>query len=706
MAMESFNPSRLAIAVLSLMTLSAALLGQTPSPTPDAVDRPVKISTSLVQLDVLVTGKDGRPVTGLTADDFMIFQDEKPQKISAVIYVDEKSASRTTLFKASVTKEERKIGTPPSNVRSRQGRIITFVLDDGNCLATVVGTAGMRDAIRRFIDTQMESDDRVAIYRTAGGANLLQAYTSNKEVLRRFANKVNFLPSRGCGSTFEAARDQSTIKFTGKGAKSFESEVDKAARIERETSERRNQVVGTIGVLNFVVDRLSGAPQRKTIFLLSEGVIANIKDDTFDRLRELADKAARSSVVIHTMSSKGVSVPGMISAQDEVLPLQTEDLAVARRDEERSLNEGLAYLAAETGGRFVRNSNRLETEVRRTLDAQAGYYLISYEPDVETFRGKAFHRIEVKIGKPDLAVSSRRGFYGRTDSDNRPVYRTPDSPLFQAISSPFSETGLDVRLTLITENNHESGDYVRALFTVPGEDLALASDRNGKKASFDVVAVITDEKGKVIEEFNRTYPIAVPEQGIATVERNGLDFMTDVPIKKPGVYTFRIAVRNNNSKLIGSAGDVFEIPDDNGSGLSLSRLVTTTVLPNGTPMLPVTRSVNAAFAPVLDQGTVSVRRYVKNSVLAYVYHVRNARMAAGTQKPDLTRAIRLFKDGNEIVAVRETPLTRAQSADFDDFGTLRITDAVEVGEYVLQVIIRDKIANKVSSQWIDFEVTN
>ncbi len=710
--MHAFRSIELIVAAALLLVVTSAGFGQTPTATPDD-DRPVKITTSLIQLDVQVTGNDGKPVKGLTEKDFSVYQDGKLQQISAVTFVDEASDVRTEVLRKPADGDKRPV-PPPSGARSNQGRIITFVLDDGNCLATLAGTAGMRDAVRRFIADQMLPDDKVAIYRTAGGASLLQAYTSNKELLRRLANKISLLPSRACGSTFEALRDTSTIKVTGSGAASFESEADKVARADRESRERRNQVVGTIGVLSFVVDRLKNIPQRKTIFLLSEGVIADVKDDTFDRLRELADKAARSSVVIHTMSNKGVSIPGMILAQDEVLPgiiAGSDNITAAveaRSAEERSLSEGLSYLAGETGGRFIRSSNRLETDVERILTAQAAYYLIAYEPDEGTFKGKAFHRIQVRTTDDSLTVSSRKGFYGRSDVEAQPVYKTPDSPLFQALAAPFSENGLDVRLTLLFGRSDKTGgSFVRALFHVPGEDLALMPDGAGKKTSLDIVAVILDEKGKVVDEFNRTYPIKVPQQGIATVNQNGFDFSTDMAVKKPGIYTFRIAVRNNYSKRLGSAGDIVDIPDMKDRDLRMTGLITTVVQADGLPALPIERPINAAFAPVFSTGVPAVRRYPRGSSLAYAYHINNAKTS--DDAPILTKTLRLFKDGKEIAAFPEAPITalgRTNPAGFGDYGVIRITDAIQPGEYVLQVIVRDKATSKSTSQWVDFEVVN
>jgi VWFA-related protein len=702
------------IILIFLFAVSAA--AQAPSPTPqiEEDDRPVQITTSLIQLDAQVVGKDGKPATGLTANDFSIFQDGRQQQITSVTYVDEKNATRTVVDRRSIPKSERKIGAPPAGVRSRQGRIISFVLDDGNCLATIEGNAGMRDAMRRFIDEQMLPDDRVAVYRTATGASLLQPYTSNKEALRRLVNRITFLPQGNCGSSFEPLRDKSTMKITGEGARSFESDDDRAARTAREGDERRNQVNGTIGVVNFVIDRLQGVSQRKTVFLFSEGIIAKFEDHTFDMLRELADRAARSSVVIHTLSNKGAFNPLMITAQDDVTPGQPgtgSDLVAQameqRGDEARRMAEGLAYLAYETGGRFVRNSNRLERDVEQVLEAQSGYYLIAYEPDSETFRGKAFHRIEIKVNRPDLSVTSRSGFYGREDRDTKVVYKNADSPLFHAIASPFAETGMDVKLTLLYGNKGggKGGDYLRALVHVPGRDLGLTDDVNGgKKTTLDVVGVILDEKGKVVDEFNRTYPMRIPAAGVDLVMQNGLDFSTDTVLPKAGVYSYRIAIRNNNTKLLGSAGEVVDVPDLKKKDLRVTSLVTSAITTDGSPLMPVERPIKASFAPVMTEAAPSVRRYARGTVLSYAFSVYNWRST-----PNLTRELRLFKDGSEIARLPEEKIethVQQQTQRIDDYGVLRITDAIVPGEYILQLIVRDKTANKASSQWIDFEVLN
>src|SRR6185436_19367558 len=128
-----------------------------------------------------------------------------------------------------------------------------------------------------------------------------------------------------------------------------------------------------------------------------------------------------------TMSEKGLTAPGMIEAEDEVLPADTDALREARVTEERELNDGLAYLAYATGGRFVRNKNFLDKQIREILNTETGYYLLGYQPDDETFKGKDFHRIEVRLKRTDLKIASRKGFYGRSETESRPKYKTENS---------------------------------------------------------------------------------------------------------------------------------------------------------------------------------------------------------------------------------------------------------------------------------------
>lgn len=696
--------------------LSVSVFGQTPivAPTPPVQENEdiIRISSSLVQTDFIVLDKDGKQVRDLKESDVVILQDGKPQKIANFSYVSFNSPNNVsdgTTVKQKTGKNAPPV--PPVPARSNQaGRLITFVVDDGNCNASITGMSATRDALTKFVSGEMQPNDRIAIYQTKGGSNLLQQYTSNKEQLLRTIKKIRFLsPVFGCGAgIFDAATSDYTIKATGTGSKVFESETDKQTRKDGEDFNRNNQVVGTIGVLNFVVERLKPVAGRKMVFILSDGFKIPAGSRALEAVRGITDNASRSSVVFYTVDTRGVVIPGFIGAQDNLLPDDTSKVADERSDLLQATRNGLAYLAHSTGGRFIKEDNFFDKQIEEAVNLENGYYLIAYQPENETFKSKDFHKIEVKVVNSNLRVLSRTGFYGIEDKPRKTKQKTADSPLFQALASPLQESGIDVRLTTLYKNDVKQGNFVRALLYLNGRDLSLIDEPGGtKKLSLDVVAVTLDEKNKVIGEFNRAHTIHIPQEAVPIVLQNGLVYTADVPIEKTGAYSLRIVVRDNSSNRLASASDFVEVQDVKKGGFFMSGLIITGNGADGTPAFPTAASVEKAISPVTYVSNSAVRQYRAGDTLFYAYTIYNAKIDSAAKIPNLTAQLRLYRDGNLVIEGKEQPIELNNQTDLtriQNSGSLRVTPGVQAGDYVLQIVVKDAAANKTTSQWIDFEV--
>lgn len=372
--------------------LAISAFGQKTSPTPpppDADEDVVKITTKLVQFDAVVTDKDGNQVKDLNRADFEILQDGKPQKITNFSYID--TASSAQPVPTVPSKNGKNVVLPPTRARRENvGRIVTFIVDDGNCTASLTGMTAAREALSKFVAEQMLPNDLVSIYRTRGGSSLLQQYTSDKTQLMRVTRQIRWYPPPGScggysGDFFEAARIDSTGKTTGQG--SFETEQNRKTREQNEDSIRDNQTVGTIGVIRYVVRGLGKVGGRKVVFLLSDGLPLRTRTDrnrqAFDALRDLTDSANRASVVFNTIDVRGLLSASTISANDEVYVREdanaTEKIGERRTAEVNNTRDGLFYLANETGGAFYKDQNFLDVPIRRALCLEKGYYLVGYK---------------------------------------------------------------------------------------------------------------------------------------------------------------------------------------------------------------------------------------------------------------------------------------------------------------------------------------
>jgi VWFA-related protein len=699
---------------------------QQPAAGPPVADEVVKITSKLVQLDVVVTDGSGRQVTDLTANDFEILEDGKPQKITHLSYVSTGSGNKRSGDGATPGGPAGLRAGTPIRVggRSGTGRLITFVVDDGNCLASQSGMMASREALEKFVNEQMLPDDRVAIYQTRSGSSLFQQYTSDKALLLRAAKKIRWYPPIGpCatadGSYYAAAKPNTFDKAAPGGATvQIESDAERKTRESTEDFSRKNQVVGTIGVLRYVIRGLEQAGGRKIVFFMSDGMPMLTREGRRNQadevLRDVTDLANRSSVVFNTIDVRGLFDPSMIEARDSVSTRDdataSESIATTRvRDVEQS-RDGLALLAYETGGDFYHNQNFLDVPIRKALDLEKGYYLVAYEPEDDTFKGKNFNKIDIRVRRAGLRVMSRSGFAGNVTPAPVPVKRrSADSELYDAIVAPLPRAGLALRLTAFFGNS-EKGNYVRSYTHIDGNAITFVDDAKGmKRAVFDVVAVTLNEKNQVVDEFSRTHTISVEPAAVPVIRTFGLDYSTDVSIKKPGTYNFRMAIRDANSKTIGSAGQVVQIPDLEKAGVVVSGLAVTATQPDGKFSIPTeTDPVNAISMP---GGTAvpAVRIFRRGTVLAYAFNVYNVKIDSTIGKPKLSVQTNLYQNG-KLISEGKPQITQLEPhtdwSRIRDYAYLRIEPKADIGDYAIEVIVRDLSAgrNSVSSQWIDFEI--
>src|SRR5438874_1872730 len=310
--------NRIVLATLILIVLGAPNgSAQRPSPTPppgpvlqstqkpDDVDV-VKITTNLLQVDAVVTDKNGKVVTDLKADEVQISEDGKPQKITHFAYnvTGTESANRTG--KPLATDKSKGVAPPVVPVplkREDVHRTIAIVVDD---LGLSFESAGyMRRALKKIVDEEIQPRDLVAIIRTGGGVGTLQQFSSDKRQLYAAIERVKWNPL-GVGDTGAfSAIGPPDLKLPGEHVSSGTGEG------------RRVEVAGggMVGTLSYVVRGLRDLPGRKSILLLSDGLML----DSWVKmlLDSLIDLANRASVVIHTMDARGLITLGL-QPQDNV----------------------------------------------------------------------------------------------------------------------------------------------------------------------------------------------------------------------------------------------------------------------------------------------------------------------------------------------------------------------------------------------------
>jgi VWFA-related protein len=730
---------RAALACLLLLTLVANVAAQQPapssSPTPAPPQQPpivpadeevVRITANLVQMDLVVTDKHGKQVTDLQPSDFELLEDGRPQQITHFSYINNEPAA-TLAPTPTPPPDKNAPPAPPVRLRPEQvRRTIALVVDDLGL--SFESTNYMRDSLRKFVERQMQPNDLVAIIRTSAGIGALQQFTGDRRQLLAAIERIKWSPSfRGGISPFAPISSDPAASPVGRSITQT-LPADRNAADELDALREDLFAVGTLGALNFVVRGMRELPGRKSVILFSEGfqLYRNNESNTrvLTALQRLTDLANRASVVIYTIDARGLVVYGPTAADDTsgLSPQQLEAQLSNRRNLLFDTQSSLSYLAQQTGGFAIRNSNDLTGGVRRVLEDQKGYYLIGYRPGGETFN-RRFHRLTARlVGRKDLKVRTRIGFYGVADEDLHPARRTRNEQLYAALASPFAAADVHLRLTALFANDAQAGSFMRAVLYVDANDLTFTQEADGQhKTEFDMVAVTFGDNGQAIGEAARTYTFTLREDVYQKALKGGINYSLNVPIKKGGAYQLRMAVRDAATERVGSASQFIEVPDINKKRLVLSGLVVSGVSAAqakaeqaATGGAGVAPNAAATAEGALDEpdplAGPAVRRVRRTSFLDYAYVIYNAQIAKPTGLPQLTAQARLFRDGQEVYTGAPQPIKLVPQPDLRRIGIvgrLLLGTDLAPGEYILQVVVTDELADhkhRTATQWSDFEL--
>ena len=195
-----------------------------------------------------------------------------------------------------------------------------------------------------------------------------------------------------------------------------------------------------------------------------------------------------------------------------------------------------------------------------------------------------------------------------------------------------------------------------------------------------------------------------PEAEYRRALQQGFVYNVTVPIRKPGAYHFRVALRDTATERVGSAGQFIQVPDIKSGRLALSGVVLTTSNADAGSVVAAGGAQNNAEA------SPALRRFRQGMQLEWGYLIYNAQPDKATGKPQLTSEARLFREGKQVFTGGELPFVAVQASDprrLTASGALILGTDLAPGEYVLQIIVTDSLADKkyrVATQWMDFEI--
>lgn len=724
--------------------IASNTFAQQTAPTPPKEDEPViKISTNLIQIDVTVTDKNGKLVTDLTQSDFELYENGEKQEISNFSIVSRSKGGATAGDAGNQAGSPSGVGNPGSAgapVRSEVRRTIALVVDDLSLsFASVFHT---RVALRKFVNEQMQPGDLVAIIRTGGGVGALQQFTGDKRLLLAAIEKIRWNPFGGSVDALtpigqndseisERFRVESDAVASGNpktfvGILTRESVADtktmdyKASKNMAKADES-SYALTSYGVIKYIIAGMAKLPGRKTMMLFSDGF--ELGGDTgkakgsaaFDFLQDVTDLANRSSVVVYTFDTRGLQSMSITASDStyEIIDGHRGQKEQIRTKDFKESQDGLTYLANQTGGKALLNSSDLNGGIDRALYEQTGYYLLGYVPDADSFDAtkRRFNKFEVKVKRPGVKASYRSGFFSSAAAEGpRPQLTTAEREMADTLMSPFAQSDIALNMNALYADDATDGAYVRSFLHINAQDLTFSDTADGwKTATFDVAAVMFGDGGVPVENKESKYTIKTRGATYETMLKKGFVYVLMVPVKAPGLYQYRVALRDFSSGKIGSAMQVVEVPNLSKHKLTVSSLAVENVsmaiwqnIADG----KVGNKPGQIQVPSSILYDTVLRQFQSGTVLRYGFEVYNAK-AERPAVPHLETQAKILQSNR--VVVQGNPVKFDASAQPDPkhvkiSGNMLLNNNLQAGDYVLQVVVTDTVSKQVSTQIFPFEI--
>ncbi|HEY8534903.1 MAG TPA: VWA domain-containing protein [Vicinamibacterales bacterium] len=563
----------LATLVLAALTGSAHPLAQQPAPPPqepsarpapgqDAPDgqeegqdgqepqQPVfRADINFVRVDVIVTDKQGRPVEDLTADDFEVFEDGKPQAIESFQFFRIDRLTETT-----PSRPIRSTFDEESEAQRPDVRLFGIFLDDyhvrrGNAMRT-------RQFLADFVRNNLAPQDMVGI---------MYPLTPIDTVVM----------SRNHEATARALEQFDGRKYDYQPRNIFEEQYHNYPAVIVE--QIRNQV--SLGALQSFILKLGGLREgRKALLLVSEGYthylppglrdpIASMPgygnpmrgsgfDDSMGEqrlrwfsnaemladLRVIFDLANKYNVAIYAVDPRGLA--GFEHDINEDVGLQMDRAML------QMTMDSIRILASETDGRAIVNRNDLMPGLKQIVNDSSAYYLLGYNSSEAPSDGK-FHEIKVRVKRRGVDIRHRKGYWALTPEDAKRAMAPPAPTMPKDVEAALGALAVAPRRQFVNSwIGLSRGENGRTRVTYVWEPAANQDARGGRAAQVQLMVIGTDGS----PYFRGT----VPQEPVASPANGGRRVTFEVP---PGRIQMKVVVKDDEELTLDTDTREIAVPD-------------------------------------------------------------------------------------------------------------------------------------------------
>jgi len=665
--------------------------GQAPQGQPPLLPPIIfKSEINYVEVDAVVVDERGTPVKGLTKDDFQVFEDGKPQTVATFSEVEiPVERGEGLLFETKAIQPDVK-----SNREGFDGRLYVILLDDYHTGA--LRSIRVKRTAREFIEKYLGTNDLAAVIHASGRTDASQDFTNDKALLLASVDK--FMGRKLRSRTLELLDEYNRTRGLPR------------AEGERYTDpldmERGFQARNTLGTLQNLAEFMAGIRgRRKALLMFSEGIDYPIHDifesrdasAVLDATRDAISAAARANVNFFTIDPRGlVGTPD--EEMDLTAPPQDPSLrfnSQGLQDELRLSQDSLRTLAEETGGFAAVSSNDFTSAFNRIVRENSSYYVLAYYPP-DAKRDGRFHKISVKVKRPGLRVTARKGYANPKRTEPKKESKKPTSTaaandpnavqmsaeLREVLNSPLQTSGLSLDVQAVAFKGAGQNASVLLAVEMDGDRLTFAEKDGLFHDTLELTYYPVDSKGKTLSGATNRLELKLRPQTYQVIKRMGVRINSRINLP-PGKYQVRVGARETGA---GEAGTVFYdvvVPEFTKTRLVMGGIALTAASASNMP----TPQQDEQLKGILPGPVMTRREFIALDTLAAYTEVYDNLDPSKPHKVSITTRV-LTDDGREVFKTTEerasSELKGQKGEGFGHLAQIPLKD-FRPGRYLLRV---------------------
>jgi VWFA-related protein len=530
---------------------------------PETVGTPPLLETidvRVINVDAVVTDRRGNPITGLTIDDFEIYENGRPQRITNFYEVNDTRIRRVTRTSDDQEPVEHIEETTPAERPPQMKRKIVFFVD--NVSLHPFNRNRVFRAFQDFVDEAMQEGDEAMIATWNRSMKIRVPFTSERQFLKQ---------------EFQSLAGESALgNHYVSEKRALEDRVQEARSLNEAIMDVRSWAMSvehdlrqTVHGVNGLLENLAGVDGKKIMVMTSEGfhiqpgremfyyieevrreksawggdgggiLLQGMSFDSTSLIRSIATTANANDITLYTIHAGGlVGMESVSASRANPVSLTVQQQAYSNS------SEALQLMADMTGGLATVGTNNFRGAMERIERDLTSYYSLGYRSITQ--RIDAQRSIEVRTKDRQFRVRSKRSFVEKsieTEMSDKVVANV----LFEV-----SENDLGVILRTNRPRQIDRDIYEVPLdILIPIDSLTLLPLGTAEnRGSFSVWIVVQDERGDLSEVQNQNHVVLLTNEQLASLR--GRHYVYDLRLRMRGGFNkISVGVVDEGSRTTG-----------------------------------------------------------------------------------------------------------------------------------------------------------